>query len=189
MQLGDLNVPKIEIEPFSFIHDFQTRVYVQFGDIVEKTEVGRAVVKALAEDPHVIALKSKMISRGSGAQIFEIKTLAMWFLWHANEHGLENAKRDLNSFLNSEEVTVLNSLWVLGIEIDQPIFLRDEYVIQPASQMPDSRDKEYFLQSSSDMSFKERPSPTARSLSLAEYKRRGQEMLRYLRIETKNFGK
>lgn len=146
MQLGDLNIPKIEIESFSFIHNFETRVYVQFADLVEKTEVGRAVVKALTEDPRVIALTGKMITCGGGARRFEIKTLAMWFLWHANEHGLEKAKRDLNSFLSSKEVTVVNSLWVVGIEVEQPIFLRDEYIIQPANQMPDSGDKEYFLQ-------------------------------------------
>jgi hypothetical protein len=147
MQLGELRIPKINIEPFPFIHDFQTHVYVQYADIVEKTEVGRAVVKLLSEDPRVIALNGKMISRGSSAQIFEIKTLAMWFLWCANEYGLDKAKTHLDSFLNSEEVSVINALWVLGIEVDQPIILSDEYTLQCVDHMPDSRDKEYFLQS------------------------------------------
>jgi hypothetical protein len=149
MQLGELElrIPKINIEPCPYIHDFQTRLYVQYADIVEKTDAGHAIVKLLSEDPRVIALNGKMISRGSGAQRFEIKTLAMWFLWCANEYGFENAKTHLDSFLDLEEVSVINALWVLGIEVDQPIILSDEYTLQPVDHMPDSRDKEYFLQS------------------------------------------
>lgn len=147
MQLGELRIPKINIEPFPYIHDFQTRVYVQYADIVEKTDAGHAVVKLLSEDSRATALNGKMISRGSGAQIFEIKTLAMWFLWCANEYGLEKAKTYLDSFLDSEEVSVINALWVLGIEVDQPIILSDGYTLQSVDHMPDSRDKEYFLQS------------------------------------------
>lgn len=146
MKVGELQIPKINIEPFAFIHDFQTLLFVQYADIVEKTEAGRTSVQMLSDDPRVIALKGKMISRGSGAQIFEVKTLAMWFLWCANEYGLESAKNHLNSFLNSENIAVINVLWVLGIEVDKTITLLNGYNIQSIKDMPDSRDKENYLQ-------------------------------------------
>ena len=68
MHLGELKIPKINVEPFAFINDFQTRVFVQYADVVEKTDVGRSVVQLLSEDPRVTALNGQMISHGSGAQ-------------------------------------------------------------------------------------------------------------------------
>lgn len=146
MNLGELQIPKIEIEPFAFVHDYQTRLFVQYADIVEKTDLGKALVQALTSDQRVINLGNKMISRGSGAQRFEVKTLAMWCLWCANEFGKETVERYLRDFLKEDEIEVINALWVLGIEVDEPIELDDGYIIQSAKGMPDSRDKELFLQ-------------------------------------------
>lgn len=160
MQVGLLNIPKITIEPFSFIHDFQTRVYVQYADIVEKTDIGRAVVQALGEDPRVVALDNTMISCGSGAQRFERNTLAMWFLWAANEYGLQNANAYLEEFLKYDEITAINTLWVVGIEVDHSIDLGEGYTITPINEMPDSRDKELFLQSRFKYLLKMAPIPT-----------------------------
>src|SRR5436190_1687410 len=108
MQLGELQIPKIDIEPFAFIHDFQTRLFVQYSEIVEKTDAGRQVTATLRSDPRVISLEGRMISRGSGAQRFEVQTLAMWFLWHANQFGLAHAKENLESFLRSDKIPVIN---------------------------------------------------------------------------------
>lgn len=146
MQLGKLNIQKVELQPFLFTHNFQTRLFVQYKYIVEKTEIGRNVFKTLSEDQRVIALKDKMISHGSSAQRFDVRKLAMWFLYCANEYGSEIAERNLELFLNSEEISVINTLWVSGIEVDQPIILNNGYIINPASHMPDSQDKEVFLQ-------------------------------------------
>lgn len=147
MNIGEINIPKIEIQPFAFIHDYQTRVYLQYASIIEKEDLGHLIVQSLTEDPRVSALNGKMLSNGSGAQIFEVKTLAMWFLWCANEHGLDNAKTYLETFLNSEKIPVINTLWILGVKVDTQIILNDYYIIQPLESMPDSGDKEYFLQS------------------------------------------
>ncbi len=145
MELGKIQIPKIELETYKFIHDYQTRLFVQYADIVEKTDIGRSVVQSLSEDPRVLALEGKMISQGSHAERFETKNLAMWFLWCANEYGLEAAKSYLESFLDAEEVDVVCTLWVLGIEVDQPITINDRYIIKPIEDMPNSRDKEHFL--------------------------------------------
>ena len=92
MQVGELNIQKIEIDPLAFVHDFQSRIYDQYAEMLEKTELGKSIVKTLSEDPRVIDLRDKMLSRGSGAQRFEITTLAMWFLWCANENGVAIAE-------------------------------------------------------------------------------------------------
>lgn len=147
MQQGKLQIPKLNIEPFAFVHDFQTRLFLQYVNIVEKTEVGKAVIEMLSNDPRVKALEGKMISRGSGAQTFEVKTLTMWFLWCANEFGPESAEEHLNLFLDTDVVPVVNTLWVIGIKVNQPIQLNGGYEILPIENLPDSREKEQFLQS------------------------------------------
>lgn len=159
MNIGEINIPKIEIEPYAVIHDYQTRTFMQYVNIIEKEVIGHSIVAMLNKDPRVMSLSGKMISSGNGAQIFEVKTLAMWFLWCANEHGLENAKQFLEEFLNNDEISVINTLWILGIEVDEPIILTDDYIIQPIENMPNSGDKEYFLQSKIQHIHKRSPTP------------------------------
>jgi hypothetical protein len=147
IDLSGLNIPKIEIEPFLFFRtDYQTRHYMTYSAIIEKTQQGSSLLKQLTEDPRVSTLRDKQISRGNGTQLFDVQTLAMWFLWYANERGIEAAQIALDSFLDSGTIAVVSALWVVGILVEAPVILRDGYTIVPASQMIDSRDKEYFLQ-------------------------------------------
>jgi hypothetical protein len=146
MQQGKLKIPKMNIEPFASEHDFRTRLFLQYSEIMEKTDAGNAVTEMLSNDPRVKDLEGKMISRGSGAQAFEVKTLAMWFLWCANEYGLESAEEHLNLFLDADLVSVINALWIIGVKVEQTICLDGGYEILPIENLPDSRDKEQFLQ-------------------------------------------
>lgn len=147
MQQGKLQIPKLNIEPFAFVHDFQTRLYLQYANIVEKTEFGKSLVEKMSNDSRIKALEGKMISLGSSASGFDVKTLTMWFLWCANEYGAESAEEHLNLFLNNSTVTVMNTLWVIGIKVSQPVELGKGFVILPIEELPDSREKEKFLQS------------------------------------------
>lgn len=151
MRLGELNLPEIELERLVFIHDYQTKLFVQYAEIIEKTEIGRNIVKILSSDPRVEELAGKLISHGSGVQQFEVKTLGMWFLWFSNRVGLEKAEEALNNFLNNQIIQVLTCLWVLGVKVDQEIDLCEGVKLLPIEQMPDSRDKEKFLQHDFDL--------------------------------------
>ncbi len=55
------------------------------------------------------------------------------------------AERNLNRFLDSENIPVINTLWVIGIEVDNPIVLENGVGIISVEQMPDSREKEQYL--------------------------------------------
>jgi hypothetical protein len=121
MPLGEINIEKVEIEPVAFVENYQTRLYLQYASIISKTEMGKQLVKRLDDDPRVAALKGKQLSRGSSAETFQTSTLAMWFLWYANENGKQNAIQELESFLNADTVPVLNTLWVFGVSVDEPL--------------------------------------------------------------------
>jgi hypothetical protein len=146
MQHGKLQIPKLNIEPFAFVHDFQTRLFLQYANIVEKAEFGKSLVEMISNDSRVKALEGKMISLGSSACSFDVKTLTMWFLWCANEYGPESAEEYLNFFLNNSSVTVMNTLWVIGVQVTQPIKLDEGFEILPIENLPDSREKEMFIQ-------------------------------------------
>ena len=85
-----------------------------------------------------------MVSNGSGGSRFDLKTFAMWFLWAINEYGEKQAREIMDEFLDSDKVKVLNTLWVLGIECDEIIDLKNGIKIIPLDSMPDSKDKTRF---------------------------------------------
>lgn len=105
-----------------------------------------ALLSDFHADPRVAALHGKMISTGSGRSAFEESRLAEWFLWCANEFGLEAAKQYLSQWLDAGEVDVLNTLWVYGLDLDEEIQLGDGYCITPAERLLDSTHKEQALQ-------------------------------------------
>lgn len=142
--LGQLGLPKIELEADSFQRSFKARSFWVHMQFLDNTDFGKSILKRLSEDPRVIALDGQMVSHGNGAGKFEIATLAVWFIWCANSHGEQFANLELERWLNTDEVEVLNTLWVLGVEVEESIELRDGYVIQPIADMPDSDEKEHF---------------------------------------------
>lgn len=146
MEIGNLQFPKINIEPFQYVPDYHARIFVQYVSIVEKTDFGQSLLDTFLQDTRITALEGKMLSRGNGSSLFSAKTLLMWFIWCANERGYDIAQESLEIFLNSDTIPVMNTLWVLGIEVDEPIDLGSGYTIQPVKGMPDSQDKEAFLQ-------------------------------------------
>lgn len=161
MEIGHLNIPKPELERFSFTHDIQTRLYLQYSEIIESTDIGKQVLNALESDPRIIELEGHMISKGSSASRFETKVLAMWFLWATNEFGQEVAEENLNVFLDSDQIPIINTLWVLGVEVDETIQLKNGLCITPISEMPNSREKEHYIKHSFDATGHQQPKPKA----------------------------
>ena len=137
------------------------RLYLQYSELIESTDIGKNVLSALESDHRVSRLEGHMISRGSGASRFEPKVLAMWFLWAINEFGQKIAEENLNKFLDSYDIPIINTLWILGVELEETIKLTDGLCLTPITDMPDSREKEIYLKHSFDMSGHDQPRPKA----------------------------
>jgi len=146
MEIGTLGIPKIKLEHLLLIQTLSMRAVCQYQEILETTDKGHEITKSLTDDPRVIALNGQMVSTGSGDAGFDPMFLSMWYLWCINEYGEEKAKDYLNRFLSSDKIQVLNTLWVLGIKVTKPIVINGDYIIKPVDCMPDSDDKEYYLQ-------------------------------------------
>ncbi|MEC5399620.1 hypothetical protein [Uliginosibacterium sp. H1] len=171
MELGHLKIPKPALEQFSYIPDIETRLFVQYHEIISSTAQGKAILSALEADPRVADLEGQMILKGSSARRFDPTTLAMWFLWAANEIGQDAAERGLEAFLNTEEITIINTLWVLGLEPKNPIKLTHGLRITPVEDMPDSREKEQYLMHPMNFSLHQSPRPKAAITHLATISR------------------
>jgi hypothetical protein len=144
MELGNLNIPKLELEKISFMPNIQMRLQSIYSKLIE-SPIGKEVFNKIKSDQRVKVLTGQMISTGSCALSFDPKALAMWFLWAKNEFGEEIAEENLNKFLDSCKIPVINTLWVLGIEVDETIPLTNNLCITPILEMPDSCEKEYYL--------------------------------------------
>lgn len=49
--IGQLGLPKIELEAMSYQHSFQTRSFLVHTQFLNNTEFGKSILKHLSEDP------------------------------------------------------------------------------------------------------------------------------------------
>lgn len=145
-ELGALGLPKLSIDEVSFSTDYEARLAQLYFPVLEKMPIGKQVIVDLSRDSRVLALSDKMIACGMVRVRFQIKMLALWYLWYANEYGSEQAQRCLDSFLNAKSIPVTRVLWVLGMGASKPVTVKGDYVIRPIHDMPDSSQKERFIQ-------------------------------------------
>lgn len=146
MEIGRFQIPIPRIDEVDVVrNDIITQLFLWYSKLIENEAIGTQVLAALRDDPRVHALDGHMISYGNNATAFDIKTLAMWFLRAIQEYGQDLAEKNLNTFLNSDKVSVINTLWVLGIEVDKTIDLGNGYRIESVHKMPDSREKRHYL--------------------------------------------
>jgi hypothetical protein len=144
MDVGELQIPKFTLELDFAPQMYRTPLSREYERIVVNTEIGKQVVAALESDPRVVRLKGELISQASSGQPLNTHLLAMWYLWYEQEHSSEETKKCLDTFLDSDTIQLNNTLWVLGIEVEEPISLAGGITIQPDKAMPYHFDKERF---------------------------------------------
>lgn len=142
MELGHLNIQKPDLTRVEYVQDVYSRLHVVYSNFIEGPY--SSILAELSKDKRFETLRDKMVSNGSGGSRFDLKTFAMWFLWAINEYGEKQAREIMDEFLDSDKVKVLNTLWVLGIECDEIIDLKNGIKIIPLDSMPDSKDKTRF---------------------------------------------
>ncbi len=145
MSFQTLNIPQIPLQEFSTgENSYQTKLYLQYADILKKTPFGNEVKDAILNDERIKHLieyyKEKKVA-------FDIDRLAYWFIWRINSVGKDEAIKNLNNYLDEVSVEAVHTLWILGVEIEKSIDIFDNITIQPIDKMPNSDYKEKFLQS------------------------------------------
>lgn len=101
------------------------------------TKEGKELVSRLEQDRRVNELNGKMISSGSGASRFDVKNLAMWFLWLWNRSSKETADTALERFLDDAEIDVLALIGLEGISTKKTMQLMSNFRILPVEELPE----------------------------------------------------
>jgi len=106
----------------------------------------------LEADERFKRIEGKMLSRGMGGCQLNLDMLVLWCVWRINSVGKREAFRDLDHFLSSPEIDCNYVLWLYGVTIDKSLSIDKNITITPLKEMPNSDDKERFIQFSQDMS-------------------------------------
>ena len=117
-----------------------------FIRMTDGSELGRATVKRIKNDPRFMAMENTLLSNGVGAGKVEASFLAAWWLWRVNETGKEKADEHLETFLDSEMIDAFIVLWVYGLEVQQSVEVIPDVRLVPCREMPASREQEMFLE-------------------------------------------
>ncbi|NPV01109.1 MAG: hypothetical protein HPY53_06985 [Brevinematales bacterium] len=100
----------------------------KYSNLIKNTEEGNIILKTLEKEERVKILIGKK-NNGACINEFNVNSLAMWYLWCKDNYGQQKSKKFLEDYLESDEIDVYLILWVIGILINKPISLKDEYLI------------------------------------------------------------
>lgn len=144
---GTLGLPIIGIDGPSLIaRNYSVEVHLVYRNAVEELPLGRAIKARLENDARVQSLIGKTISRGSGSSTLQdVAQLAQWWLWRANDVGTEIADRDLDIFLEADQIETSAVLWVYGLSCASPIDVISDVQLVNIDDIQNSPTKESFL--------------------------------------------
>lgn len=161
MATGKLDLPRYTVsETPSYIDAFNIRVFSAYFKLVEHHPAAIKKTKELEGDSRLSEFEGMMLACGNSASAFDFKRMVAWWLWLANEVGIEKADEHLENFLSNQVVECMLVHWVHGVIPTEIISLTDEIRLVPVSEMPDSAEKEHILRSrwKNDVSVSSNPS-------------------------------
>lgn len=129
---------------------YSMQLFTAYWDLLQKTEYGKATLQHLTDDPRVKALKGSLITNGNIMFSAAPMNLAMWFIWYAKKKGEKAAREALDQWFATDTHEIQNTLWVVGLELEQSLQLPNGVSITPIAELPDSDEKEDYLTVSRD---------------------------------------
>ncbi|MEW8027108.1 MAG: hypothetical protein AB2768_02285 [Candidatus Thiodiazotropha endolucinida] len=124
--------------------DVYTQAFDKFTAILKNTEYGKQALAKIKNDPRAKNLEGYLINTGRGLYGYGHRELALWYLWASDRLGKSEADKGLHYFLDSEIYPVLNTVWIVGIEVEKAIELESGLKIVPIEDMPESLEKEAY---------------------------------------------
>jgi hypothetical protein len=150
--VGKLGLPIIGIQPDGFPGPYTWEIMTTYLNAVRELPVGKTIMSRLESDERVCRLLGKMLSNGAGAsRLSDATRLAQWYLWRANLVGDQRTEKELEKFLNSEQIAAIATLWVYGLVSAQPTNVTDSVQLLSIDSIQDSPEKEEFLRSNSQV--------------------------------------
>lgn len=143
MQNGQMDLPLEKPTDTSF---GRSRYLRWIDSFTHGHPCAKVMLEHLINDPRFKEIDGAALSTGTGGYRLQAEALSSWWLWRANATGIEQANRELNQFLDSDDTEILHVLWVYGVTSDKPIQLQNGICLMPGIEMPDSHEKEKFIE-------------------------------------------
>ena len=161
-EFGYLGLPIIGINSFGYSDSYASRTFAQYHNAVETTGLGQGLLKRLNDDPRVNKMLGQLIPCGlNNSAGFDVKILTAWWLKRSNEVGQAQADAELEDYFGSDEVDVIVSHWVVGLNPSKVMALGNGYDLYPLADMPDSDSKERYSQAVNKFNRLDGPVPRA----------------------------
>jgi hypothetical protein len=146
---GQLGLPIIGIDELGISQSYANNLSSSYLQAVNTSDAGKHITKRLSLDSRVSELSVSKVRVGprNYAQ-FDRYLLAAWWMMRANEEGILQADKDLEIYLDSDNIDVLFSYWVVGFNIKQNFEIGDGYTICSIDNMINSDSKERYKQGS-----------------------------------------
>ncbi|WP_199103168.1 HEPN domain-containing protein [Aquitalea sp. ASV11] len=148
--IDELNIPNFQM----LIQDGRPRYshqrYIAYYSVLQGTEYGQSILQTMMDDCRIKALEGNLLAAGSIMTAAQPMELAMWFIWYAKRHGEKTAQEALDQWFATDTHEIQNTLWVVGLELEQSLHLPNGISITPINDLPDSDEKEDYLTVSRD---------------------------------------
>ncbi|MEW8440377.1 MAG: hypothetical protein AB2689_19690 [Candidatus Thiodiazotropha taylori] len=122
------------------------RAYFHYLPMLSNTDRGMKILDELKNDPRTKSLEGVHTFTGRGFGSYSPENLAIWYLWASDKFSETEARLGLDSYLDSDKIPILNTLWIVGVIVKEPIILSNEIRILPIQEIPDSEAKELYLE-------------------------------------------
>ena len=115
----------------------------------------------LLEDSRFKAIDGRTMSNGTGGNKLSVSHLVRWHEKRAREAGTERADQELDAFLDADNITITQALWVYGVCAHTSLKLAPEIYFVPVDQMPPSVEKNNYLNAKWRFDAHDLPAPQA----------------------------
>jgi len=148
--LEELQTPIVQMLIEDGRPTYSMQLFSAYFRLLKESEYGQAILQRLTDDPRVKALEGNLVATGNIMSAVEPMYLAMWFIWCAKIRGEKAAQEALDQWLATDTHEIQNTLWVVGLELEQSVQLPNGISITHISELPDSDEKEDYLTVSRD---------------------------------------
>jgi Apea-like HEPN len=105
------------------------------------SEQSEMIAKKIETIPSFQSIKGQKVNLGNYLVDVHASTFAEWYLYYANEYGIDKAVEQLDTYFIRDTNKYLVVLWIRGVTIESTIELEDGISIVPLSEMPISNEK------------------------------------------------
>ena len=141
------NILKI---PFIINKDFQDEEEaVYFYKKIAMDKKNNHLLQALKNDDRVKKMTNARFSMGKlSAENLSLESISgellVWYIWSVHKFGVDKAYEKLENVLSSDDVILLNTLWISGVSVSKSIPLECGASIVPIHELPHSCEKGFF---------------------------------------------